>query len=273
MTPLVRSLLAAVFLFGCGSQSLAGSGGVREAAIAPSVGYFTWEEQSQQGRTLLRETAPLFGVGGQMDVDLFRGESDALTLRGKADFFGGEARYHGETTEADPSPIKTNVTYFGGREEADFGWAFRSPSLTLEPFGGIGFRWWLRSIHDAYTADGTRANGYDEFWRSFYSRTGIRARAPLSPDAELFFEGGAKYPFSTTSTVSNFSGGDLDLHPAARWSGFGEAGVRVGKVRAAFFYEGYRFAPSSPVPAGDYLVYQPTSSADIFGISVGYCFR
>ena len=73
------------------------------------------------------------------------------------------------------------------------------------------------------------------------------------------------------------------FRPGARWSGFAEAGVAYGNVKLTLLYEGFRFSqsPQKLVQTTDPLTgatvqnyyFQPESSSDIFGVSLGWSFR
>jgi hypothetical protein len=240
-------------------------GTVRELSLSPSVQYHTWEEFSTRGARFLKETGAVYGLGGAVDLDVVRTESaGALSLRGKAELFGGDVDYDGQTigsSTTPPVPVKTSVVYFGAREEVDLGWKIGS-RVSVTPFAGLGYRWWLRSLQGA--------GGYDEHWSSIYARAGSRIVVPLRPGWQLFAEAGAKYPLETTNTVNFVDAGNVDFKPQPLWSPFAEAGFRHHSLRLSLSYEGSRWA-DSPGSANGF--YQPHSVSEIYAISVGYCFR
>jgi hypothetical protein len=63
--------------------------------------------------------------------------------------------YDGQTQRG--LPVNTDVSYVGTKAEGAIGWAIPLASSRLEPFAGLGYRWWLRDIHDATITDPSRA--------------------------------------------------------------------------------------------------------------------
>ena len=252
-------------------------GGVRELYIYPAVQFFSWQEYGS-GPRLLREQGPQFGVGAAVALDLLKTEqSGSFTFRGKGDFFGGVVEYNGQTFSNDPAmdgrPVKTDVTYLGMNTQVDIGWRFPVGKLSLEPFAGLGFSWWLRDLHDSTSTRSDNGNlfsvsAYTEFWTVFAGRFGGRLRVDLNDDWQIFCVGGAKFPFSVENTIDVASIGDVTLKPKGEWSAFGELGFRYRRFRPSVYYEGLRLAASPAV----YGYYQPRSEADIVGLSFGILF-
>uniref|UniRef100_C6E0U7 Uncharacterized protein n=1 Tax=Geobacter sp. (strain M21) TaxID=443144 RepID=C6E0U7_GEOSM len=229
--------------------------------------YFTWQERDN-GRRLLKESGPLFSLGGAAGIVA----DSSFTIRGKGELFGGQVGYQGETQPPDPQPIRTDVAYFGTREEVDLGYRVSRGRGYLEPFAGLGHRWWLRELQDTSTAAGSAVKGYTELWQTAYGRLGARGELALSSGGAAFAEGGAKYPFYTGNSVDFVNGGVITFHPGAAWSGFAETGIRVGSLKLALSYEGFRFSASSPKRVQGTRYLQPESSSDIFGASLGWSF-
>lgn len=231
-----------------------------------STQYFTWTERFQ-GRRLLKEEGALFS-GGVVVGAAF----SPVTLRGRGEIFGGEVGYRGETQAPDSIPVETRVSYLGSRTEADLGYRLRDRSLDLEPFGGIGYRWWLRDLHDTRSADGTFISGYTETWRMGYGRLGARARTFLGA-AKIVAEGGMRYPFYTGNTIDFVGSGETTFRPKGRLSGFGEAGITYRNFNLVLSYEGFRFDRSDLKAVQGANYFQPDSSSDIFGMRLGWTFR
>jgi len=249
-------------------------GGVREFYAYPSLQYFTWEE-FLGGRRLLQEKGLLYGAGVAVALDLLQTDAGVLTLRGKGELFGGGVDYDGQTQTS--LPTKTDVSYFGTREEGGVGWAFPLASSRIEPFVGLGYRWWLRDIHDATTTDPSQpgmiqARGYTEHWESAYTKLGMAFSHLLSREWRLFAEAGGKYPFYNANTFDSGTG-TVTVKPEPRWSAFAELGARYRLLRLALFYEGYRVDQSPVRRVGMTEFLQPQSNEDIVGVSVAWCFR
>ena len=141
----------------------------------------------------------------------------------------------------------------------------------------LGYRWWLRDIHEATTTDprqpGTiEARGYTEQWESAYTRLGLAFSSRLSPTWWLFAEAGGQYPFYNANTF-DLTRDTVTVKPAPRWSAFAELGARYRRVRLAVFYEGYRVGQSPVNRIGTIGFVQPQSNEDIVGMSFAWCFR
>jgi hypothetical protein len=273
----VTGLVAALVLFAASNVSAAQFGGVEEVSASISPQYFQWEE-SIGGKRLLREQGWLVGAGAQVRVDLLKTEAGSLMLKGKAELFGGVVDYDGQTQPPNPFPVKTDVTYIGARGETDLGWRFPVQKVSIEPFAGIGYRWWLRDLHDSTAFDPVQGRnvpvgGYTEYWQTVYARLGAHLDYSVSDTWKLFWEAGAKYPFYNSNTVAFTDVGEKTIRPENAWSAFAEVGARYKRFRPSMFYEGFRYSQSPLVAiGGNRAIYQPKSDSDIVGISLGWAF-
>lgn len=229
--------------------------------------YFTWKEYFA-GRRLLKESGPLFSGGVLLGV----ATDSSLTFKFKEELFGGKVGYDGETQAPQSVPVKTDVIYFGTNQQFDLGYRVGSGRLQLEPFGGVGYRWWLRALQDA-TASTGKVAGYTEWWQSWSARMGARGRYRASSGVSVFAEGGAKYPFYTTNSVDFAGSGRSTFEPGGQWSGFAETGVTYRHLKLAFYYEGFRFSQSPDKLVGGKHYFQPDSSSDLLGMRIGWAFR
>jgi hypothetical protein len=273
----VIGIVAALLLFAAANVSAAQFGGVEELSAYPFLQYVTWKE-SNHGTQLLKEDGFLYGAGAAIRVDLLKTETGSLMLKGKAELFGGVVDYDGQTQPPNPLPVKTDVTYIGARGESDLGWRFPLQDFSIEPFAGIGYRWWLRDLHDSTAFDPVQrrnvsVGGYTEYWQTVYTRLGARMDYTLSDSLKLFGEAGAKYPFYNSNTIEFTDVGEKTIRPGSAWSAFVEIGARYKRFRPAVFYEGFRYSQSPLVPiGGNRAIFQPESESDIFGISLGWAF-
>ena len=227
--------------------------------------YFTWEEH-RNNRELLKETGPLFAAG----LVVAATTDSSFTLRGKSELFGGVVDYDGETQ--DSAPVQTEVNYFGLMYQADLGHAIPIGALRLEPFIGLGHRLWLRNLESSRDVTGRAVSGYTEYWQTGYGRFGARGRYLTGAGVSLFAEGGGKRPFYTGNTTY-LLGPRSTVHPRGRWSGFAEVGAHWRELRLALQYERFRWEESPVTRVGSGGLFQPQSSSDIFGLSVGWNFR
>lgn len=288
---IMKHLIRIMALLGLLTASSAFAAGLEELSVYPTFQYFTWEEFKDDGSRILRESGPLFGAGAAGKLDLYQ---KSLMLKFKGELFGGQVDYNGQTQKLPdlPSPpyspntpnpqseipVKTNVGYFGAKAEADLGWRLRVEKASVEPFAGLGYRWWLRDIHNSTAVDRNgnlvSVGGATEIWQSLYTRIGARMGYPVSNNWQVFGEAGAKYPFLNRNTADVSGVGDVTVEPGEQWSAFAEAGFTYKRFRSSFYYEGFRFSRSPLVSiGGNRVIYQPESTSEIFGFNLGWAFR
>ncbi|KAF0220347.1 MAG: hypothetical protein FD174_1248 [Geobacteraceae bacterium] len=278
----MKHIIKIMAVLGLFAASPAFAAGLEELAVYPTFQYFTWEEFKDDGSRILKESGPLFGAGAAGRVDLYE---KTLMLKFKGELFGGQVDYDGQTQQdPDPTvselPVKTDAWYFGAKAEADLGWRFLVEKVSIEPFAGLGYRWWLRDIQGSTALDNTpqqnlvQVGGAKEIWQTLYTRFGARVDYLISDDWKVFWEAGAKYPVLNRNTAEVSGSGDVTVRPELEWSAFAEAGFKYKQFRPSFFYEGFRFSRSPSVPiGGGAAVFQPKSESDIFGVSLGWAFR
>jgi len=235
-----------------------------EYSVYGKVESFTWKEYDGSSQ-ILKESGPLYGLG----VSSAFNPMSQLKVRGKAEILGGQIDYEGQTQAG--APANTNVNHVAVKVEGTAGWQFPvEKDITVEPFLGLGYRWWIRDLNDSDTA-----LGYVEKWRSLYTKAGVRGDYSVSKDLSAFAEVGAKLPVYNSMTVelSKFGLSDIDLKPGKKASAFATVGVRYSLFTASVFYEGMRFSKSPMKDIGGGLaVFQPESKANIYGLNVGIAF-
>jgi hypothetical protein len=262
----LRAVIAVALVVCCAFPAAAAT--LEELTPYLSGQYYSWAEHSG-GKRLLRETGPLFSTGVSVGAAF---DSD-LTVKGRAELFGGDIHYDGQTLPPNEEPVQTDVVYLGVKDECDIGYRVNYGAVDLEPFAGAGFRWWLRDLQNSTTQSGRPVVGYTESWETLYGRFGIRGRYQIPSGPTLFAEGGGKYPFYTGNSVDFANVGTVTFYPGSRWSGFAEAGTTFHHVKMTIFYEGFRFAPSAFKLVGTKYYFQPESSSDIIGLRLGWAFR
>jgi len=235
-----------------------------EADIYLKTESFTWKEYDDRGSQLLKESGLISGIGSSVRSDI----ADSLVLRAKGELFGGTVNYDGQTQTG--TPAETDTDYVGLKIEGNLGWKFMvAEKSSLEPFAGLGYRWWQRDIRDTLYAA-----GYEETWWSFYARLGIHGNHIFSGQLKAFAEAGVKIPAINKNKVDlNVVGlSTVTVEPGNKASVFAEAGIKWTRFKASLFYEGMRFSKSDPVIVNNVQVWQPESKADIFGVNVGMDF-
>lgn len=248
----------------------AGAAYSAEIDVHGAVESFVWKEFIDNER-LLKESGVLTGVGVS-----YRDEfSDRLIMDGSAEIFGGRVGYAGGTQTG--IPTTSTVDYFVLNLKGDVGRSFRMAGpYTLEPFVGLGSRIWLRRIRNGVTPAGQPVQGYAEQWMTLYTRLGARGGFDISKQRKMFAEAGVKLPLYNENTAylsREGIGPDVTMRPGWAWSVFAEAGLRADRVKAAVFYDGLRFSRSPDVAVRQGLFfYQPRSTADMYGVSLGVLF-
>ncbi|MBI5419683.1 MAG: hypothetical protein HZA60_06320 [Deltaproteobacteria bacterium] len=229
---------------------------------------FKWKEFDDGGNRLLKESGPRYGVG--YSGSLIR---DRAFFRPRAEYFRGTVDYDGQTQSG--TPVQTDTGYWGLKIEGDAGGIIPLANwISVEPFGGLGYSYWVRDIKST-----GQAIGYKEYWDSVYLRLGLRGEGgpESSPSLKAFGVIGVKWPFSNTNTADLPGIGKVKLEPGHDPSLFAETGIRYRFLSAAFFYDSMRFSKSAEViiPVSQtqtLVVFQPKSTADIFGVNLGLVF-
>ncbi len=261
-----RSIIAALLL--CLLPGMAQAAKLEPVSLFAVIRWHEWREQYSEQATgnpaSLKEQGPLFGIGMNVPVDLLPAPTalGTLMLRSSGELFGGQVRYDGHLQHPSGTltPYQTDVVYLGLQGATDIGWRFPIKSVSIEPFVGLGARWWLRDLQGS--------GGYTEYWLSISSRLGGRLSWPLADGLTLATAGGVMLPFYTTNTADGTT-----LKPDGQWSGFGELSLAHGQWQHQLFYEGLRYEKSPTVRVSPTLgILQPPSQSDIFGYRLGYRF-
>jgi hypothetical protein len=220
---------------------------------------FSWEEFSDNGTSLLKESGPIYALG----FSAMSSKREGLTFKGKIEFFGGVVDYDGQTQGG--TPVQADTDYYGLDIEGDIGYKFIVlEKASLGPFGGIGLKSWSREFYNL-----SYGEGYEEIWSNFFARLGFRGDIVSSETMKVFAECGAILPISNRNKVDYFG---VTLKPGNEVSAFGEIGLKWKKLKASFFYEGLRFSKSDGETNGYVTFWQPESKADIYGISFGFSY-
>jgi hypothetical protein len=260
-------LLVVIFLFGPSHASRAAAD---EFYLYGAVESFAWKEFDDSGARVVKESGPLFGIGLAYSHEF----EDRITVTPKGELFFGSVDYDGQTQTG--VPVTSTVGYFGFKLDGDLSIKFNvTQRFFLEPFGGLGLRWWIRDIEDGTTSTGAVASGYAEGWTTLYGRLGVRGGIDVSKQTMMFFETGVKLPFfnENTAYLSDAGlGSDVTMHPGRQASFFAEAGTKISRVKASLFYDSMRFSKSAGVVSGAFVYWQPKSTADIYGVKIGATF-
>lgn len=225
------------------------------------IDYFTWKEFINYSQ-ILEETGPLVTLG-------FVREGYHTRLR--AELFGGDMDYDGETM--DGVPLYSQTGYFGGRFDFDLLGRVPTPGGFIEFFGGVGTRAWQRDLKSGWDVWDRPVMSYQEDWWTVYLYGGVGISRALSPTLELYASARAGATIFTRQQVSLW---DDYLQPKPGFTGAMEFGLRGKHLAMAVRMETMAWTESNEVAMwadGDWWgVYQPESETSTVGLAVAYTF-
>lgn len=257
------------------SYSTVSTAAARESNIYVAINNFVWEEFDESGSRLLKESGILVGPGFSYWREF---ERSRITIKPTAELFFGTVDYNGQACDnfGNCQPATTQVDYFGFKIEGEVGRRFGSPeAIYIEPFAGLGFRYWIRDINNGTTANGSPTAGYTEGWQTFNVRLGMRAGKNFTARKEAFAQAGVKIPIYNENTAylnSAGLGSDITMNPGRKASFFAEAGMKINRFKGSVFYDSLRFSKSDVVSDNGFIYWQPESSMDSYGFKLGWTF-
>ena len=238
------------------------------------VGLPTYQWKEHFSGETPRESGPLLTLGGY--VSGFPWESTPrVTLRGDVEMFLTRVPFstfaQSLSGPGTVTPLDTHSDYLGFRYEGSLGRRFGSEAAGLEPFLGLGARWWLRYIEtkDAVT-------GYSELYHTLYGRVGVRARRPFG--ARFLLHGAVSIDpllwAQERIDWTDISGERLTVRNGKRPGWTIELGVGDGSLDGTVFWRATRFGESDHVSClgGTSRCFQPESDQDIIGMKLGLAF-
>lgn len=235
-------------------------------SIYGKVENFEWKEYGDSDEELLKESGPLFSLGGSLDFAI----QPDLHLEGLGELFFGSVDYDGQTQTG--VPATTTTDYAGLRAEGRG--VFDVPAgrdAKVKPFAGAGGRAWLRKINDSDVG-----KGYEESWITIYGFVGLGGEAVVGPKSRLFGSLAVRLPIFNQVIIdwSNIGGpSDITVNPGEEPSFTLEGGLKYDLFTASVFYETFNFSKSDADDIGSGLqVWQPKSEARIIGLKAGLVF-
>lgn len=232
-------------------------------SVSADLEAFQWKED---GTPSVSERGPRYGLSwGYLD------ERDAgwqWAYRGQ--FRRGTVDYTGAFLfTGQPTSARTRYTGLVNELQG----IYRFPqSYGFELLGGLGFDYWERNI----------LPGQKEDYSVVFARLGFNID-PRTRHA-LFGGAGVKFPFYVSENAHldelGFDQNDR-LHPKGELSVYAHAGYRFARAWSLIgYYDGYRFGESKAVtttsaafPGTQFLLFQPASKVDSFGLKLQYEFR
>ncbi len=247
--------------------SMTGSAWAVEAGVDATLAFYRWEEHIPLIGSVdpvdPLETGPMVLVGGWL-----RGApSPALTslrLRGDIRLLVGYVNYDTALLAAPTVPVSTQTAYFGSTQEASVGWRVERPGGFFEPFAGLAYRWWLRSIqsNDSVT-------GYDEWYQTLVLRLGVRGEVAMSDRSALYWEFSGDPTLWAIENIDGLLPGEVIRVENGKQLGWTiEAGLRARPLGIGMFWQAVRLGESTV----DQGFLQPPSDQDIIGLKAAVSF-
>lgn len=229
--------------------------------ISGGVEQFVWQEYDDAGDKLVKESGQRKFVSVAVDNEV----SDRWIYGFRGRIYSGTVDYDGQLMNG--TSYSTDTNYDGVLIDVDFTGRFMGSDGQYSDLGlrfGVDGEAWRRRI--------TGAGGYTEEYAVVSGNLGLA----YIPGQGLFGEVGAKYPFSINEDVDLYD--DVTLKPKGAFSLFATVGYNFNqRWSVKGHYDSYRFKASDtePLTDGGVLVgnvYQPESSMDLYGISIGFYF-
>ncbi len=218
------------------------------------VDYYYWRESIDKYR-LLDESGPMVTLG-------LLTERDNRRLR--AEIFGGQVEYDGETMGGDP--LKIDTDYLGCRLQYDFLWPFQHDPNSAFVLG-LGTRLWNRNLRDGTSQSGLDVIGYDETWWMLYPTLGLETRRPIGVNSHWFASTSLGVTGLTYERIDAF---DLTLYPKMGPMVQIETGIQTPRLYLSVFFEVMQWYASNA--SGPDLLYQPDTVRLTAGLTGGVHF-
>ncbi|GFO56430.1 hypothetical protein GMSM_34370 [Geomonas sp. Red276] len=260
LTSMAAALAISLGMLGIPAGAVAG-----ETSVYIKSGWYNWRE-NLNGSSFVKESGLMHGVGAARK-DSF----EPVTLREKLEIWGGNLDYDGHDITG-TVPLKSDTSYLGTREEVAVSLPLAAgEGVTVEPFAGLGHKFWIR----------TRSS---EDWNTFYSKVGLGGEV-VARDLRIFAKGGALIPIYTRTRVTLSDAGyqDVVTEPRSQPSAFVEGGVKVGSFVLSVEFEGMNFGESSRVATHSLsagqgaavvngFAFQPKAHSDFVSFKLAYQF-
>jgi hypothetical protein len=239
-----------------------------EYGVDGSVAAYQWVEDIGSFKT--KEFGPVVHLGGFLSGAPVA-TAPNLRVRGQIRLMVGHVNYDTALISSPGTKVTTHSSYIGLGEEASLGWRVEQPRGAVEPFVGLGYRWWVRSI-----ASNSSVSGYPEHYQMIYARLGLRGGATLPGQVGPYVVFSVDPVLAAREEIdlSDTTGEILRVHNGKRAGWTIEGGLHKQWGEVGLFWQAVRFGESNTVPCSLSLFgcLQPKSDQDIFGVRAAILF-
>jgi hypothetical protein len=228
-----------------------------ESSWYTRIDYFHWNERVN-GADFTDEDGALWTLGYERRVG---------RERFRAELFGSQVHYDANIYfgPGDIEPLSSVTNYLGVRGEYEY--LFEPETLPeLSFFVGIGTRFWIRDLPDAYTTQGSFVWGYQETWWTIYPYLGLETKH--NPQAAI--EWYCRSRIGLTAVTYEYANvyPPITLFPRPGVTGQLEAGLRGQRLFVGAYLEAMSWSQSAIVRGW----LQPTSTMLTAGLQTGVSF-
>ena len=260
---MLNKIISAAFvaLITCSTESIAGM------SFGTSLERYHWQEYTNNGPFFPTEAGNRYAINLNWVQDAEKG----LLYGYRGRFYTGRVHYD-TYYQMSHMPVSTNTSYSGGSHEGQLYYRTNMMGLKLDFVGGLGLDAWQRSI----------ANGdmqQIEDYMILFVRGGINLDHPFN-GAGFHGGGGLKYPVWAAENAHLQKRGyysNPTIHPGKATSPYAEIGYRINQDwDIVGYYDSWRFKQSDAVitanSSGTWLIWQPKSNMDAYGIRAMFSF-
>jgi hypothetical protein len=240
-----------------------------EYRLDATLASYRWEEDVPPDPP--QEMGPVVLLGGFVSGSP-SASAPPLTLRGEIRMLAGRVNYDTSTIGVPSTPVNTHSAYIGFTQEGSVGWRVDGTAIRLEPFTGLAYRWWLRTVESSGSV-----SGYPELYRTVVWRLGARFEQRNMSGWRMFGAVSADPVVWAHEVIDleDTTGDTLRVRNGKELGWTLELGLREARADVSLFWQAMRFGESNVVPcniAPTFACLQPRSDQDIIGLRVGLSF-
>jgi hypothetical protein len=245
-------------------------------ALEVGAELFRWQEFDDGGKRLLTEQGPRFSLAASAN-NLVRREPGLIYLS-TVRIYGGQVQYDGQ--DDSHAYVSSDTRYGGWNAELGMGYRVMGEQdvYAVDVYAAAGTERWRRNVLNSQNATGIATSGSAEDYAVDYGRAGL-GFAHKVYDSDGYLNFGVRIPLSVREDTS-INSHSVHLNPRPRGSPFISYKLSLRPTTrdqpfGAFvklYYDGYRFGKSKVKSIPTLLVWQPESSMDAVGLTLGVSF-